>query len=211
MRTTSRTFALMALTLTLCSCSMFDRRDYFDTMDTRFDEAMFQPFGDFPVVAGDEGRFMDESELMGRVPATAQMSESNKYNDSIARELRRLEMSISDMEYEEYSQIRGELASNYERIYYLRLHPNERAAYLRAKGISGKRYYTAQEAMRVPASADISLGMAKGDVLGSWGEPDRRDYAGNPSMGNERWAYSKNGQVKYIYFESGRVEGWSEQ
>jgi hypothetical protein len=52
--------------------------------------------------------------------------------------------------------------------------------------------------------------MSKDDVSSSWGKPMRRDVAGNPSQGNERWSYYRNGVLKYIYFAGGKVEGWSE-
>ena len=51
-------------------------------------------------------------------------------------------------------------------------------------------------------------GMSKSDVMNNWGEPRRVEIAGNPSFENERWLYSVNGATKYIYFESGRVQGW---
>lgn len=201
---------LFAAILMLSSCSLLDSREFYDQMDTRFDQAMFRPAEDFQVVPGDRGHYMDESEMMGRVPATSSMNESSRYDSSIARELYSLEAQLNEEDYEVYSQVRGQLGSDYERIYYLRLHPAEKHQYLSARGIAPKRYYSAQEAVRGPV-ANISLGMGKSDVLSYWGEPDRRDYAGNPQLGNERWAYNRNGRVKYVYFESGQVEGWAEQ
>jgi hypothetical protein len=44
--------------------------------------------------------------------------------------------------------------------------------------------------------------------MNTFGRPTRVEVAGNPSYENERWLYSVNGATKYIYFESGRVEGW---
>lgn len=208
-----RAGALGGAVLGLMSCSMLDRRDYFDQMDNQFGlgEPMFRPYDDFQVVPGDSGRFMGEEEILGRVPATGAMREQSAYEKSISREMRELEARLSDLDYEAYSQIKGQLSSNYERIYYLRLYPDERAQYLQSKGIQSKRFYNTQEALSVGRRGEISLGMGKGEVLDTWGAPERRDYAGSPLEGNERWAYSNNGQRRYIYFESGQVEGWTER
>ena len=40
------------------------------------------------------------------------------------------------------------------------------------------------------------------------GKPMRVEIAGNPRYENERWLYRMNGASKYIYFESGQVQGW---
>ena len=53
------------------------------------------------------------------------------------------------------------------------------------------------------------LNMTKEDVISSWGRPDRVDIAGKPSYENERWVYRRDGAVKYIYFEAGKVGGWT--
>ena len=57
----------------------------------------------------------------------------------------------------------------------------------------------------------IELGMQTSDVTNAWGRPLKRDIAGMEGQGNERWTYQMGNRVKYIYFERGRVEGWSEQ
>ena len=83
----------------------------------------------------------------------------------------------------------------------------EREGYLSARGISGD---AAPVVSRSIASQGIlNLGMTKSDVQASWGEPIRVDFAGNPQLENERWVYHANGAAKYIYFESGRVGGWT--
>ncbi len=50
--------------------------------------------------------------------------------------------------------------------------------------------------------------MSKNDIVASLGKPARVEIAGNPSYENERWVYQFNGSSKYIYFESGVVQGW---
>jgi hypothetical protein len=50
--------------------------------------------------------------------------------------------------------------------------------------------------------------MKKGQVMASIGRPSKVEVAGNPQDENERWLYHMNGASKYIYFESGEVQGW---
>lgn len=182
-------------------------------MDDRlnFGGPMFVPYEDFPVVPGDEGRFVREEEMINRVPATAGDARDRRYRESIFKELRHLENTITDREYEEYMQVKGQLGSDHERIYFLRLNGRDKNQYLKARGIAPKNYYTPQGAFGQANDGAIAVGMGMSDVQGIWGAPDRRDYAGNASSGNERWAYNRGGKLKYIYFEAGQVDGWSEQ
>lgn len=212
MRKPSNLLLLLALVLATSSCSMLDRRDHFAVMDDRFGGEMFRPYDDFEVVPGDEGRFTQSEGLLGRVPATAEQNGNRTFNRSIFNELQSLENRLSDSDYEEYMQVKGALNSDHERIYYLRLLPYEKAQYLSARNIRiEKKYISASDFRRAPASSNIALGMGKNEVLGTWGQPDRRDYAGRPEEGNERWAYHQGGRTRYIYFESGQVDGWTEQ
>lgn len=61
---------------------------------------------------------------------------------------------------------------------------------------------------RAPAAATVGMGMSKNEVLDQLGRPSKVEVAGNPANENERWGYLANGAMKYIYFESGYVEGW---
>lgn len=64
---------------------------------------------------------------------------------------------------------------------------------------------------------DIALGMQMELVRKSWGEPTRKDVSGDPLYRNQRWTYSKYTpspegyqlQRRTVYFENGRVAGWS--
>ncbi|MEX0798812.1 MAG: hypothetical protein WD025_05180 [Bacteriovoracaceae bacterium] len=208
-----KSIILPILALILCSsCSMLDQRDFHHQMDTRFDDPLFAPSRDFEVVAGDEGRaFIDEKELRGRVPATADQRENARHNQSINKELRYLESRLSDSDYERYLGIRDQLGGNYEKIYYLRLPPLEKAQYLQARNLVPKRHSGVPTPEQSRFQSEIFMNMEKEQVLRSLGEPHRRDYAGDPSSGNERWAYNLNDRVKFIYFEAGQVAGWAEQ
>lgn len=57
---------------------------------------------------------------------------------------------------------------------------------------------------------DVVVGMTMDQVVKNWGTPERRDVAGDEKYRNERWAFRKKGVTKYVYFESGVVQGWSE-
>ncbi len=74
----------------------------------------------------------------------------------------------------------------------------------------------APEIIDLIQSSDIGLGMSQADVRESWGNPLRREVAGNSTTGNERWTYreflpSKDGytpQDRVVYFYQGKVIGW---
>lgn len=65
-------------------------------------------------------------------------------------------------------------------------------------------------------SSDLGLGMSQADVRESWGNPMRREVAGQATLGNERWTYreflpTKEGytpQDRVVYFYQGKVIGW---
>lgn len=207
------TFFTILLALLSVSCSMLDHRDFYEQMDNRLDEPMFMPEQDFAVVPGDSGRaYRPHNEIMGRAPATAAQQERSRYDNSIKRELSWLESRLSDQNYDEYLRVKDQLGSDYERIYYLRLPPAQQDEYLGVRGISPSRSLSTREVAQAYFSNDLSYRMSKQQVLNSWGEPDRLDKAGNdPNSPYERWAYHRAGKVKFIYFEQGLVEGWSEQ
>lgn len=204
---------LLILCFAFTSCAMFEHRDFEREMDPmRMDDPMFIPNRDFAVVPGDDGRYYrNDNEIKGRTPATERVRQEDLYADSIKRELRSLESKMNDAEYQEYIRIRAQLGSDSEKIYFLRLKESERHEYLGVKRIETPRYYTVQESRMASFGNEIVLGMDKNDVLRSWGQPDRKDVSGDPVYQNERWAYSRNGAVKYIYFQGGHVGGWTEQ
>jgi hypothetical protein len=227
---------LILLTLTtVSSCALMDRRDFSDQMNYRFDEPMFRPNQDFMVMAGDTGRDYDSYEdIMSRTPANEKVGGDYRYEKSLQRELSYLERKMDDSEYFEYTRFKNRLGSTSEKIYFLRLSPSEQNEYLRLRKIearsqqisqnyenrrnvaSSNSYSPYSQGRRSPSAfetikKDITLGMSKDDAVRSWGMPERRDIDGDPMLQNERWAYRRNGITKYIYFEGGKVEGWSEQ
>lgn len=207
---------------------MLDHRDYTEEMEFSFDAPMFEPNRDFMIVAGDTGRdYRSSSEIRGRTPATAKDAENYKHDNNLDRELTYLESKLSPDELDAHREIRSQIGNVSQQIYYLRLKPFEQKEYLKSRGIASDFVRTSNLVPNGPnrnsyqsrsyASAnypkinDIMLGMQKDDVVRNWGRPDRMDVAGDPGRENERWAYRKDGVIKYIYFENGLVEGWNER
>ena len=221
--------------LLLTSCSMFERRDYSEIMDEygMSDEPLFRANRDFMVISGDEGRdYRTSSEIRKRTPASEKEYLDDLHNRSLARELRVYEQRLSDDEYHKFDSIREQIGSTSQQIYYLSLSRRERMNYLSLRRITPSRRFTVQDFNRSTYGSskslnstsnnyrgiasyapphDVALGMSMEQVVGNWGRPDQRDIAGNPSNKNERWAFHRNGKTKFVYFEQGHVQGWSEQ
>lgn len=207
----------------LVGCALFEHRDYFDQMsDFNFsDESLFRANDDFMVISGDTGRYhRNEAEILKRTPASGEDAYDSKFQMSLQRELTFLESKLTDDEYYEFDRVRDDIGSLSEQIYFLRLSQSQKNDYLVLKGIKErKRNITRnknssrsilQGNETVAASNDVTLGMTMEKVLSNWGTPERRDIAGNPKYRNERWAFRKNGKVRYVYFEDGQVNGWSD-
>lgn len=212
-----RQFFLASLAL-LSACSQFDtNRSYLSEME-RDDSSMYTPNEDFPVMNGDTGTVgWGLNDYRRRAPASADDLRERRSKTSLKQELRALEDQLSEEQSELYEEHKHQLATTSERIYYLKLHPRERRDYLASRGFMKEapvHYQTDHYHDRSPASGfgvrnnTLGLGMSKTDVINSWGRPTRVEVAGNPSYENERWAYKVNGATKYIYFESGSVQGW---
>jgi hypothetical protein len=205
---------ILFLTVLLTSCSLLDRRDFEMVMDDRFNEDMWVPEKDFPVVPGDSGRsFRSDEEVFSRVPATEDMTRDLKFNRSLNSELRALENKLSENEWEDYRKIRNQIGSTSQKIYFLKLPYREKLEYMRARNITLKKSYTVRDVYsnNIYTKNPIGLGMSKDEVINRWGRPVNRQYSGSPGEQNEKWSYQQDGKVKYIYFDHGHVEGWTEQ
>lgn len=194
---------------------MLEHRDFAREMDPlRVDDPMFIPNHDFAVVPGDDGRYYrNHDEINSRTPASNRMQVQSLYTQSLKRELQKLEAQLDDEQYQNYTKIRNELGDDSEKIYYLRLKQSQKSEYLAIRNIEAPHYYnyTDQETKMAHWGREIVLGMSKNQVIQSWGRPDRKDFSGDSRYQNERWAYSQNGTVRYIYFQGGKVGGWTEQ
>lgn len=229
---------LILLLILVTSCSMFDRRDYSNKMANFMEDGpMFRANEDFMVIAGDTGRdYRSKGSVDARTPFS-QKDEAYRLEDaSLRQEVRHLENSLSDFEYDKYQKIQKELDTDSEKIYFLSLsssqrdeylairkitnhntevHANYRAPIVRRAGPSRSPAYipTLGESSQVEFSSEkeVILGMSMDEVADTLGAPERRDIAGNPEQMNERWAYQNGDDTRYIYFESGRVEGWTSE
>jgi hypothetical protein len=216
---------LMSIFL-LSACSLLDHRDFSNEMDEyRYAEPMFSAHQDFMVLSGDSGRdHRTNREIKTRTPASINERYEDMHSNSLRRELKHYEARLTEDEYYEFSNMKDEIGSVSEQIYYLRLNSRERQEYLQIRKIKensprnsrgydgyGPKRLAFHELPKRNVQNDVVLGMQMDEVVGNWGTPEKRDIAGDPKFKNERWAFRKNGRIKYIYFESGRVQGWSEQ
>lgn len=199
--------------LSLFSCAELPTgRTYLSEME-HDDHSFYRPEEDFPVVGGDAevtGMSMDDYRR-NRLPRTQEEKTYDREGQLLRAELQALESSQGEEDLAFYQKYKKRLATHSEKIYYLKLPRGERRQYLEDRG------FIESQAKRSPASfgdsftqrrSEVNLGMSKNDVVASLGKPSRVEVAGNPSYENERWMYQVNGASKYIYFESGVVQGW---
>lgn len=203
---------LLSSLFLLTSCAeLYTGRTYLSEME-QDDSRFFQPQKDFPIVSGDNGRdWSTENEIRERTPASTFDIAEDNHRRSLKQELRELEDTQSEGGQKFYQAHKHQLVTTSERIYFLKLPPDERQEYMQTRGFLPEAKtpdYTPQERMFAVRKQDILLGMSKGDVMESWGKPLRVEVAGNPSYENERWLYKVNGDSKFIYFEAGEVQGW---
>ena len=188
------------------SCSQFTLLNTSD--EARRDLSYFKSEEDFPGSYEDENQAWDSSLNPLKNRLNGQSSRSGKL---LTNELKRLESVQSEEDFDFYQEYRDKLKTVSEKIFFLKLSPYDRQDYLASRGFLLAREEMAQ---REPAQYfklrknEVAFGMRKPDVLDSLGKPLRVEVAGNPRHENERWLYQLNGAPKYIYFESGEVQGW---
>ena len=212
-------FALL-IVLTGCAGLGMPNRSFIDEMDHETD-GFFIAGQDFPVVAGDksfEGR--SQKEITSRTPASITSKKEVVRHKSVREELASKLNGLTENELEEYRRALEFLPSDSDKIFYLNLPRYERVDYLMSRGYSpeiSKKYLQDKsegkgmsffESRAVKVNS-IAIGMSKNNIIGSWGQPSRVDVAGNPVNQNERWSYYESGKVRQVFFESGKVEGWS--
>lgn len=213
-------------TLTLClfvtSCAnMFENRTFIDQMDHETD-SVFVPGRDFQAIAGDSGNpYRSRDEIMERTPMHGASLEEQRQNNSLYQELYRKEISLHPKEKKLYSEVEPYLNEVSEKIYFLNLSYHEKMDFIEANNLPvaglGREYN--RSASRSIAGLNprgmneksLYLGMSKDEVMNLWGRPTRIEVAGNPLHQNERWAFYDNGQLKYVYFEGGNVQGWEQR
>ena len=197
---------------TLSSCSLLlPERSFIAEMER--EDSFYNPGTDFPVVSGDTGEVRrSHDEIMGRTPSSERQKRLSTEERSINDELMGKEDRLEEDEMTAYASDKKFLPTNSDKLYYLSLSRSEREVYIRTKkqdirdDLEGKRNMVRKHSIH---GGELYLGMAKADVLDTWGKPARVEIAGNPTQQNERWSFVEDGNVKQVYFEGGKVQGWA--
>jgi hypothetical protein len=198
--------------LVLTSCGSLER-SFVDQMD-RESDGLIVPGKDFPVMAGDSGEaYRSKEEIQQRTPASARSQSRSKNIASIRQELAGKEEALhTEEEVDQYRRDQRFLPTDSDKLYYLSLQGEERTRYINTKkediqeDKNGKQDLVGKHSVHGSA---LYLGMEKEQVEKMWGRPSKIDIAGNPRLQNERWSFVEDGNVKQVYFESGKVQGWA--
>jgi hypothetical protein len=203
---------LILSSLTMFGCThLYSGRTYLAEMES--DQSnFFTPREDFPVVSGDTGRdWFTKSERQRRTPASEAELQEDRFSRSLRNELKQLQANQSDEDMFFYNKHAHKLGTTPEKIYFLKLPPFERREYLINRGFVDSpknESHRLRDTKTLSGKNEVLLGMKKDHVVDSIGRPTRVEIAGNPINENERWLYKLNGASRYIYFESGQVQGW---
>lgn len=196
-----------------CAGMMMDR-SFIEEMEY-MPEEIFVPGRDFSVVPGDEGEaYRSYDDIKLRTPLSEREAEQNLESYTLRRELAYKTRRLTARGKMQYREALSYLESDSEKIYFLNLKPDERDDYLRARSIAtsdslsqrGRRIASFDQ--ELIADNGLTLGMSKDRVIQAWGRPERVDVAGDPRFENERWAFDDGVVTRYVYFESGKVQGW---
>jgi hypothetical protein len=196
----------------LISCTAFmPGRSYLSEMEQDSESSFFKPNRDFPVMAGDNGRYWyTDQERKSRTPASDYEQRRDREADIIRSQREALEAALPEEEQALYTQVQSKFTTDSEKIFFLELPYEERLSYVESRGWgrSLDPLNTAWENRLATRQKEIMMGMTKQEVIESAGRPSKVEVAGNPRYENERWMYSIDGVTKYIYFEAGVVGGW---
>lgn len=200
----------------LSGCAAFlEERSYVDEMD-RDSDGFFVAGRDFAVTNGDSGEaFRSRDEIQKRTPASKRKKASEDEKLSIENELKDKIAQLDEDVLQNYRRDSQYLESDSERLYYLSMNADERINYINTKiqdmGDEEALKRDSREFLkrRSVRTQEIAEGMSKDEVVNLWGKPTRIEVAGHPKFENERWSFAEGGQVKKIYFEAGKVQGWS--
>lgn len=207
------------LCLQLFGCAeLLENRSFIDQMDHQT-ENVFVPGQDFDYTPGDSGTpYRTREEIAMRTPASDLENSTREESSSLYRELSFKERKLNLRERELYNEVMPYLETPSEKIYFLSLTPNQRRDYLDSRRIDyagsmagnfGGGPSRGLASLQPVYSSALQLGMTKDQVMSTWGRPARVEVAGNPRNENERWSFYENGQVKFVYFEGGAVQGWN--
>ena len=192
----------LLLSFSVSSCGPFLSKSAFIQQRTKGRESdfgFFRPHRDFRVLEGDEKHRKIAQESQDRFPQSLKKEEElpSSSKRRFKSEFHQLLQSQSDFAYGHYQRYRGYLKNLSERIYFLRLLTlEERDRYLASKGAHSN------------SMTRVFTGMTKDDVIRAWGVPQHRHIAGRRRYENERWTYAGSGEMRFVYFERGIVQGW---
>lgn len=140
-------------------------------------------------------------------------------NLSLKQRINQLEKKLkSKTEKEHYSRILPWFEGDEERVEYLSLPDLEqKESWAKSRSVWQRSGSPSGQTLSLIQNQDIALGMPREYVRKSWGEPQSVDVSGDPSFLNERWKYLKyvsstqgyKQEKKIVYFEGGKVVGWS--
>lgn len=195
------------------SCSVFmPDRSFIEEMNRESDPYLVAG-KDFPVVSGDTGEaYRSHEEIQKRTPSSERSRQKQKEEESIKQELAQKEADIPEEYLDQYSKDKKYLPTDSDKLYYLSLAVSERPNYISIKKQDAQEDQgKGQDFVQKHSihSKELYLGMNKGQVIQAWGKPARVEIAGNPRNQNERWLFNEDGNVKQIYFEGGKVQGWA--
>lgn len=150
----------------------------------------------------------DESQPTG--PLTSWAARSVRQN---------LEMNLrTKEEMDLYSQVSPWFWSDDEAVDFLS-QPNavQKQRWIQNKNIARRPASLLPKVKKAVDNEDVMVGMPQDLVLQSWGDPQKKEVAGNPAFRNERWKYEKfvptpdgfKREIRTVYFEGGRVSGWT--
>ncbi len=201
---------LIAVGLTACSSfSRSEQSGYSENSEsTHYDTLTTEK------QAYDESVTRQELGYLGNYPLTG--DEEDRLHNRLV--LKKLEARMqSDRERRQYFSLKSLMNSDNERVQFLRLPTiDARERYASDHGIRNSDQNFSPQTATLIEKNDIALGMSHRAVQESWGDPDLIEVSGNPTYGNQRWKYTRyvsgtdgyNKQLRFIYFEAGRVVGW---
>lgn len=204
--------SLLLILILVASCGSLER-SFVDQMD-RESDGIFVPGKDFPVMGGDTGSvYRSKDEINMRTPASERGQVRSKDNASIRQELAAREEALqTEEEIDQYRRDQRFLPSDSDKLYYLSLQGEERSHYINTKkddALEDNKVSKDIVAKHSVHGSALYLGMDKDQVVKIWGRPSKVDIAGNPKQQNERWSFVEDGNIKQVYFEAGKVQGWA--
>ena len=132
--------------------------------------------------------------------------------------VRREEKQLDGQQAKEmYYKARPFLKSDAERLQFLRLDSEPaRERFLAVRGVAGESVTHPPEIQDLIEQNDIAYGMTMQAVQAAWGAAERKEVAGNPMYGNQKWYYSEQvtssegytTEHRTVIFEGGVVVGW---